>query len=338
MALLLHPHHTHEGPFMKAIIHTAYGDPRHVLRVDTIEPPPLKADSVRIRNRAYSLNAGDWHVVRGNPFPLRFAFGLFTPKHRVPGSDFAGVVEDVGANVTDFRIGDAVFGDVSLTGLGAFAEYVHAPASVITHKPETISFEEAAASPGAVLAALQGLRDAAGVRPGQHVLINGASGGVGSFAVQLAKHMGARVTGVCSTRNLDLVTSFGADHVIDYTRTDFAAQTGIYDVIFDAAAFRPYTEVLQSLTPTGTYVFVGGGNGTLFRAMTVGSLATRKNGRKIKIFMARANSEDLRRIAERLSTGVVRPSIERVYTFEETADALAILERGRTRGKLVVTL
>lgn len=323
---------------MKAIIHKAYGNPTTVLHTGSIDTPSLGPADILIRVHACSIGAGDWHVVRGTPFPLRFAFGLFRPKYTVPGNDFSGVVEKVGPNVTTVQPGDAVFGDVSLVGLGAFAEHVRASEDVISVKPENVTFEEAAASPGAGLAALQGLRDTAGLRPGQHVLINSASGGVGSFAVQIAKHMGARVTGVCSTRNVDFVTSLGADDVIDYTREDFGQNHGRYDVIFDAAAYRPFSQVWNSLTPNGTYVFVGGGDALLMRTMLLGPIRSRKNGRSVKIFMARANVTDLQRIAELLSIGAVKPYIERVYPFDETPQAIAFVERGRTRGKIVVTI
>jgi len=323
---------------MKAILHKRYGKPTTVLHAGTIDKPAPGPSDVLIRVRAYSINAGDWHVVRGTPFPLRFAFGLFRPKNTIPGNDFSGVVEAVGHEVTTVKPGEAVFGDVSLVGLGAFAEYVCAPENVLTAKPDNVTFEEAAASPGAGLAALQGLRDTAGLRPDQHILINGASGGVGSFAVQIAKHMGARVTGVCSTRNADFVASLGADDVIDYTKHDFGLNHGRYDVIFDAAAYRPFSQVWNSLTPTGTYVLVGGGDAVMFRTMVLGPLRSRKNGRSVKIFMARANGADLQRIAELLSTGAVKPYIERVYAFDETPQAVEIVERGRTRGKIVVTL
>jgi NADPH:quinone reductase-like Zn-dependent oxidoreductase len=323
---------------MNAIHHTAYGDPTKVLSFATAPTPTPGPNDVLVRVHAASVNAGDWHVIRASPFMVRFGFGLFTPKNKISGSEFAGVVEAVGSDVTRVGVGDRVFGDVSLTGMGAFAEYVRAPQDVISRMPENVTFEEAAALPGSALTALQGLRDTGNINPGMKVLINGASGGVGSMAVQFAVHFGAEVTAVCSTRNVDYVRSLGAHQVIDYTTTDFAADHGRYDLILDVAATRPFTKILPALTPTGTYVFTGGDMKYLFRVMMLGSLYSKKGGRTVKLFMARANAADLDLIADLVRQGAIRTHIERIWPLHQAGDAVAYVEKGRTRGKVVLSV
>ncbi|RPI67713.1 MAG: NAD(P)-dependent alcohol dehydrogenase [Ignavibacteriae bacterium] len=323
---------------MKAIHHTAYGNPTKVLTfADAPTPSPGPTD-VLVRVHAAAANAGDWHVIRGTPFMARFAFGLFTPKHKVAGSEFAGVVEAVGANVSRARVGDRVFGDVSLTGMGAFAEYVRAPQEVIARIPEHVTFEQAAALPFAAITALQGLRDVGKIQRGMKVLINGASGGVGSMMVQLAAYFGAEVTAVCSGRNAEYVRGLGAHHVIDYTTTDFANDLGRYDLIMDVAAYRPFTRIIPALTNTGTYVFTGGGTGTMLKVMVFGGLYSKKGGRSVKFFMARANAADFDLIADLARQGAIHTHIERKWPLHQAGEAVAYVEQGRTRGKVVLTV
>jgi NADPH:quinone reductase-like Zn-dependent oxidoreductase len=233
---------------MQAMVYTEYGSPDG-LKLAEVAAPAIGDDDVLIRVHAAGVNAGDWHLLRGEPFMVRLMAGLRRPKHPILGADVAGRIEAVGRNVTELRPGDEVFGDLSDSGFGAFAEYVAVPAHTVTRKPAGMGFGQAAAVPSAALTALQGLRDEAQVRSGQRVLVNGASGGVGSFAVQIAKALGAEVTGVTSTRNLELVRSLGADHVIDYTQEDFIRAAQRYDVILDAAAFRPLAEHQRAPAP-----------------------------------------------------------------------------------------
>lgn len=323
---------------MHAIHHTAYGDPRHVLQFAEHPIPSPAPNEVLVRVNAAAANAGDWHVIRARPFLVRFGYGLFTPKNMIAGSEFAGVVEAVGADVTRVHVGDRVFGDVSLTGMGAFAEYVCASQEVIARIPDAISYEQAAALPFAAVTALQGLRDVGKIERGMKVQINGASGGVGSVMVQLAAHYGAEVTAVCSTRNVDYVRGLGAQNVIDYTTTDFAADHGRYDLIMDVAATRPFTKILQALTPTGTYVFTGGDTSQLMRVMIFGNLYSKKGGRTVKFFMARANAADLDLVADLAGQGALTTHIERTWPLHQAGDAVAYVEQGRTRGKVVLSV
>jgi len=324
---------------MKAIIYTEYGSP-DVLQVKDVEKPVPQDDQVLVRVHATSANALDWHLMRGEPFLARLENGWQKPAYPHLGADFAGTIEAVGKDITEFQIGDAVFGEVFKTGLGAFGEYVTVRENAIAHKPENLSFEQAAAVPIAAMTALQGLRNKGQIRAGQKVLVNGASGGVGTFAVQIAKALNTEVTGVCSTRNLELVRSIGADHVIDYTKEDFCNQDKQYDLIFDVVGNRSLNELLTTLTPDGICCI--GGFQTLprlFEHMIGGALVSNFIRKEIGL-METVHTEkvDLLFLTDLLASGAVIPVIDRCYPFEETADAIRYLETGRARGKVIITL
>ncbi|WP_327011369.1 NAD(P)-dependent alcohol dehydrogenase [Dactylosporangium sp. NBC_01737] len=325
---------------MKAIVQDRYG-PSDVLRLGEVDPPVAADGEVLVRVHAASVNARDWHVMRGDPYVARMAFGLGAPKVRVRGTDFAGRVESVGAGVTRFRPGDEVFGEID----AAFAEYVRVPAGgALEIKPANLTFEQAAALPLAANTALMGLRDVARVRSGQRVLINGASGGVGTFAVQIAKAFGAEVTGVCSTRNLELVRSLGADRVIDYTREDFTRNGGRYEVVFDLVGNRSLAECRRVLTPTGTLVLSGGGvsaGGSLFgpvRLITRGRLVSRFVRHRVLVLTAVPSRENLATLRELAESGAITPVIDRTFPFGEAAEAVRYLEMDHARAKVVITV
>lgn len=322
---------------MKAITYTQYGSPDVLQFKEAPQPSPKEAE-VLIKVHAVSINAADWHLMRADPFPVRFAFGLFKPKIQILGADVAGEVEAVGKNVTQFKIGDAVFGDLSGCGFGGFAEYVCAPETVLALKPANLSFEEAAALPMASITALQGLRDIGRIKAGQKVLIYGASGGVGTFAVQIAKSFGAEVTAVCSTSKVDMVRALGADHVIDYTREDFTQNGQQYDLIFAANGNRSLADYEKALAPTGTYVMSGGASSQMFEAMLKGPLRSKAGGKSIKNFIAKPNQVDLNAMKGLVEAGQVKPVIDKRYPLMETPSAMRYLEEGHARGKIVVTV
>jgi len=321
---------------MKAIVHRAYGSP-DVLEVRELEKPPLTDDGALVRVRAASVNPADWYSMTGRPFIARLFMGLRRPKSDRTGIDFAGTVEAVGKDVAHVRPGDAVFGARN----GALAEYVCVREAVVP-KPANVTMEEAAAVPVAALTALQGLRDKGQVRPGQKVLINGASGGVGTFAVQIAKALGAEVTAVCSTRNVDLARSLGADHVVDYTREDFTRGGRRYDLILDIAGNRSWSAFRRVLAPRARLVIVGakkGGGllGPLKHVIRV-RLAALPSRRKVTFFIAKTNRADLMILRDLLAAGKVKPVVDRRYPLREVADAFRYLGEGHARGKIVVTL
>ena len=322
---------------MKAVVYTKYGSP-DVLQLKEVEKPTPKDGEVLIRIHAASANAADRHLLRGDPFLLRFAYGLLKPKWQILGSDIAGRVEAVGKNVREFQPGDEVFGDLSGCGLGGFAEHVAVPEHVVAPKPENMTFEQAAAVPMAAVTALQGLRDKGQIQPGQKVLIHGASGGVGTFAVQIAKAFRAEVTAVCSTRKVDLVRSIGADHVIDYTQEDFTKNGQRYDLILAANGNRSMFEYKRALAPTGRYVVTGGSMAQLFQAMLLGPLLSTAGRQNMGNVLARPNQEDLACMKELLEAGKVIPVIDRCYPLSETAEAIRYLEAGHARGKVVITV
>jgi NADPH:quinone reductase-like Zn-dependent oxidoreductase len=324
---------------MKAMVYTEYGPPE-VLRLSEVEKPTPKHDEVLIKVHAAAANPLDWHFMRGTPLFLRLAFGLRRPKNTVLGADIAGQVEAVGSDVTQFQPGDEIFGDVSSRGLGGFAEYVGAREEALAPKPSNLSFEEAAAVPVAAVTALQGLRDKGQIRSGQKVLVNGASGGVGTFAVQLAKSFGTEVTGVCSTRNLDMVRSIGADRVIDYTKEDFTKTGQQYDLIFDAVGNRSVSAYERALNPHGVCVVVGFTTlSHLFQVLSRGAWVSRTGSKKVGLMgMAKPNSKDLLFIKGLLETGKVVPVIDRRYPLSETAEAIRYLEQGHARGKVVISI
>src|SRR5438552_4975685 len=279
---------------MKAIVYHTYGSP-DVLKLEEVEKPTHKDNEVLVKVHAASVNAGDWaHLLRGKPFLMRLmGFGLLKPKHTILGSDIAGRVEEVGRNVTQFQSGDEVFGNTAKSGFGGFAEYVAVPENALVLKPSNISFEEAAAVPQAALTALQGLRDKGHIQKGQKVLIHGASGGIGTFAVQLAKAFGADVTAVCSTRNVDIVGSIGADHVIDYTQEDFTKNGQRYDLILAVNGYHSISAYKRALTPSGVYVTTGGSNAQMFQAMLLGPLISRTGRQKMGNSAHKPNKKDL---------------------------------------------
>lgn len=319
---------------MKAIVYTKYGSP-DVLQLKDVEIPALKNDEVLIKVYAASVNAYDWHFLTADIFLIRFmGGGLFKPKNTRLGADIAGRVEAVGRNVRQFQPGDEVFGMTH----GSFAEYACASENALGLKPSNLSFEEAAAVPMAAVTALQGLRDIGKIQPGQKVLINGASGGVGTFAVQIAKFFGAEVTAVCSTGNLDQARSIGADHIIDYTKENFTQSDQKYDLILAANGYHPLSAYKRILTPKGIYVMAGGSMSQIFQAMLLGTLMSETRGRKMTGVSAKRSQKDLAFLKEVLEAGKVFPLIDRRYTLSETADALLYLGAGHARGKVVISI
>jgi NADPH:quinone reductase-like Zn-dependent oxidoreductase len=322
---------------MKAIVYTRYGSP-DVLRCEEIEKPAPADDEVLIGIRAASVNPLDWHFMRGTPYFLRLGTGLRRPKIARLGVDVAGQVEAVGRNVTRFKPGDEVFGACR----GAFAEYVCTSEQALAVKPDCATFEQAASVPVAAFSALQALRDKGHLQAGHKVLINGAAGGVGTFAVQIAKSFGAHVTGVCSTKNVGLVRSIGADLVVDYTQADFTKGGQSYDVILDCIGNHSLSAFRRVLDPNGTYILVGGSNspwmlGLLARLarMLVLSLFMRQN---MAMFMAKSNQEDLAILHDLIQAGKVTPVIDKRYSLNEVPEAIRYLEQGHARGKVVITL
>jgi NADPH:quinone reductase-like Zn-dependent oxidoreductase len=319
---------------MKAIVCEKYGPP-DVLQLDEVAKPTPKDDEVLVKVHAASVNMYDWHLLTADIFLVRLSEGLLKPQNTIPGADIAGRVDAVGRNVKQFRPGDEVYGDV---GHGSFADYVCAPKNRLALKPANLSFEQAAAVPMAALTALQGLRDRGKIQPGQKVLIQGASGGVGTFAVQIAKSFGAQVTAVCSTRNLDQARSLGADQVIDYTKEDFTKSGQRYDLIFAANGYHPISDYKRALTPRGVYVMAGGSAAQMFQVMLLGSWMSEREGKKLGGVIATSNQEDLIFLKGLIEAGKVRPAIDRCYPLDETADALHYLGTGHARGKIVITI
>jgi len=324
---------------MKAIVRERYGPP-DVLELRDVERPAIDDDSILVRVRAASINAYDWHMMRGRPSLVRIVAGLRKPKSSAMGVDVAGQVEAVGKNVTQFRPGDEVFGSRS----GSLAEYVRGTSqSFLVPKPARLTFEQAAAVPMAGTTALQGLRDKGQIRPGQKVLINGASGGVGTFAVQIAKAFGAHVTAVCSTGNLEQARSLGADQVIDYTKEDFTRSGKRYDLILDVAASGPLSARRRVLEPSGILVGVGSadsryGMTSLLAGLVETAVLSRFGKQKMPFFLAKNSKEDLMVLTELIETGKIRPVIDRTYPLRETAEAIRYLEAGHARAKVVITV
>ena len=323
---------------MRAAVYTKYGPPEDVLDIGEAEKPAVADDGVLVHVRASSVNRGDWYVVAGTPYFARMMMGLLKPKSKLVGTDFAGTVEAVGKDVSGFQPGDEVFGGRT----GAFAEYV-CVRNGVARKPEHVSFEEAAAVPVAALTALQGLRDKGHLQPGQTVLVNGASGGVGTFAVQIAKALGAsEVTAVCSTRNVEAARAIGADHVVDYTREDFTQLGRRFDLMFDNAGNRSWRDCKRMLEPNGTLVMVGGqkGNrllGPLGHVMKV-KLASLFSGRKTVFFIAKFNRADMEVLRDLLDTGKIAPVIDKRYELGDIADAISYIGEGHAKGKIVITV
>lgn len=322
---------------MKAIIYTNYGPPE-VLQLKEVEKPVPKDNEVLLKVIAASANPADWHMIRGEPKFARLAFGLTKPKNIIPGIDIAGKVEAVGKNVKEFKLGDEVFGDCGWGG--AFAEYVCVNENRLVAKPANISFEEAATVSVAGITALQSIRHKEKIQSGQKVLINGASGGVGTFAVQLAKYFGAEVTGVCSTKNLDLVLSIGADKIMDYTKEDFTKAPQKYDLIIDNVANRSAVSLKRALNPNGVCVIVGFSSlSRMFQHMFLGPLVSMIGNKKIDgLGTAKPNKKDLLLLKDLLEAGKLKPVIDRCYSLSEVPEAIRYLEEGRARGKVVITI
>jgi NADPH:quinone reductase-like Zn-dependent oxidoreductase len=321
---------------MKAIVNTRYGSP-DILQYTDINRPVIDDDRILVRVRAASVNPYDWHIMRGEPYLLRVEEGLRKPKTNVLGVDVAGKIEAVGKNVRQFHPGDEVFGHRS----GAFAEYISGREHNFLLKPANLTLEQAAAIPVAGFTALQGLRDKGHIQAGQNVLINGAAGGVGTFAVQIARSFGAEVTGVCSTRNVELVRSIGADHVIDYTREDFTRSNRRYDLILDNVGNHSLRAYRRVLTPKGILVLVGGPPGRWLGPLTLwvkGSVMSRLVSQTMLPFMAKHSKEDMVVLKELVEAGRLTPVIDRTYPLCETADAIRYLEQGHARGKVIITM
>jgi len=322
---------------MKAIVIEKYGSP-DVLQFKEVERPTPKDNQVLVRVQAASANPLDWHLMRGEPFIARLmGTGLLKPRSSKVGADVAGRVEAVGKDVTLFKPGDEVFGTCN----GSFAEYACAREDRLALKPANVSFEEAAAIPVAATTALQGLRNKGQIQPGQKVLVNGASGGVGTFAVQIAKSYGTEVTGVCSTRNLDLVRKIGADHVVDYTQEDFTKnEQQRYDLIFDAVGNRSVSDYKRALKPGGTCAVAGFSSmSRMFEHSALGPLRSKTGNKKVGgMGMAKINQNDLVFLKQLVETQKVRPVIDRHFPLSETADAIRYLEAGHAQGKVVITV
>jgi NADPH:quinone reductase-like Zn-dependent oxidoreductase len=321
---------------MQAIVYRRYGSPE-VLHLEAVPTPVPGDNEVLVRVRAASVNPLDWHFMRGSPYGFRFATGLTRPKIQRLGMDLAGAVEAIGSKVTQFSPGDEVFG----AGHGAFAEFACAPQSALARKPPDITFEQAASVPIAALTALQCLRDKGNLQPGQKVLINGAAGGVGTFAVQIAAHIGAEVTGVCSTRNVDLVRSAGAQIVIDYTQQEFTRGAQRYDLFIDCIGNHPLSACRRVLTPKGSYIIIGGPSGRwiapmdrVLRALALSPFVSQR----LVFFSAKIDQPGLALIAGLIATGTVTPVIDRTYALGEVPDAIRYLEEGHARGKVVIAL
>lgn len=325
-----------EEGVMRAVVQERYGD-ADVLHVAQINRPRIKDDEVLVRVHAAGLDRGTWHLMTGRPYLMRLIFGVRQPKNPVSGLDLAGTVVAVGSAVTRFRVGDEAFG----FGQGSFADYSTAKESKLALKPAGLSFEEAAVVPVSAVTALQGLRDAGRVQTGQKVLITGASGGVGSYAVQLAKAFGADVTGVCSSAKMDFVRSLGADHVIDYIRDDFADGSAHYDLILDFAGNPALSRLRRALSASGTAVVAGGERGGNITGMSRQLRALALSpfvSQRLTMFAANQRAADLEQITELIDAGTVRPCLERTFPLEQAAEAMRYLEAGKVRGKVAITL
>jgi len=320
---------------MKAILYFNYGSP-DILKLEEVEKPTPKESQVLVKVQAAAANPLDWHSMRGAPFLVRLGGGLLKPKDPRLGADFAGIVEAVGKEVRAFQPGDEVFG----ISTGSFADYVFAAEGNLVHKPANLSFESAAAVPVVAFTALQGLRHAGQIQPGQRILVNGASGGVGTFAVQIAKSYGAQVTGVCSSRNLEMVRSIGADHVIDYTKEDFTQNGQRYDLIYDAIGNLSVSDYRRALTPQGSCIIAGFTTlPRMFEHMILGAWVSRRGGQKVGMMgVATPNQEDLLAIKALLEAGKVVPVIDKCYPLSETAEAIRYLEKGHAHGKVIITV
>lgn len=321
---------------MKAIVYTKYGSP-DALQLKEVEKPAPRDNEVLIKIRASSVNSWDWDLLRGRPYLTRIG-GVLTPKYKILGADIAGRVESVGSNARQLQPGDEVFGDISGSGWGGFAEYVCARERALALKPASMTFEQAAAVPQAAVLALQGLRDKGRIQSGQKVLINGAGGGVGTFAVQIATSFGADVTGVDSTRKLDMLRSIGADQVIDYTQEDFTRNGQHYDLIVDVVVNRSVFDYKRALSPDGIFVLIGGSTGRILQILALAPVISRTSGKKMGPLLHRPSSKDLDAVKELIETGKVVPVIDRQYPLREVPEALRYFGEGHVQGKVVITV
>ncbi|UCG70016.1 MAG: NAD(P)-dependent alcohol dehydrogenase [Thermoplasmata archaeon] len=319
---------------MKAIISTKYGSP-DTLSLKEVPKPTPRDNEVLVKIHAASVNAADVEIIRG-AWSMRMQ-GPIRPRHKIPGSDIAGVVEEVGKNVTKFKPGDEVFGDTFMKGFGAFAEYKSSPEKVWDRKPASMTFEQASCYPQSGLIALQGLRNKHPIHPGQKVLINGAGGGMGTFAVQIAKHFGAEVTAVDHTSKMDMLREIGADHVMSYTKEDYTKTGKQYDLILDVVAHRTVKDYERALSDNGNFVIVGGSRATIFKVIFLGPIITRKSNKKMGLnSWASDRNEDMRFLIELYEKGKVKPVIDRRYLLNEVPEAYRYLEEGHVKGKLVI--
>ncbi len=322
---------------MKAIVYTRYGPP-DVLQIEEVDKPAPRDGEVLIQILAASVNARDWHMLTADVFMARLAAGLLKPKNTRLGVDVAGRIEVVGRDVRHFQVGDEVFGGMAGSDSGSFAEYGCAQESAVASKPTTMTFEEAAAIPIAALTALQGLRDQGQIQPGQRVLINGASGGVGTFAVQIAKSFGAEVTAVCSTRNLDMAHVLGADQVIDYSQEDFTRNGQRYDLILGANGYHWILDYKRALSPNGIYVMAGGSTAQILQALLLGPWISRTGSKRLRAFVTRLSQNDLVFIKGLIEAGKVRSVIDRRYPLHDAREALRYFGEGHARGKVIITV
>ena len=321
---------------MDAIVYTKYGPPA-VLQLREVDKPTPKDNEVLIKVHAASLNDWDWGLLRGKPFVNRLPFGLRTPQDKILGSDIAGIVEAIGENIKLFHVGGEVFGDLTSRGWGGFAEYVCAPEDRLILKPANMTFEQAAAIPQAAVLALQSLRDKLSVQPGQSILINGAGGGTGSFAIQMAKSFGAEVTCVDSTEKLEVMRSVGADHVIDYTQEDFTKNGQQYDLIVDLMGYHRLFDYKRSLSQKGTYVMVGGSSGLIFKVLIIGSLLSLFGKKKYSLLLHKVNKH-MDKIIELFEAGKVIPVIDKIFPLSKTREAFIYFGEKHTKGKVVISL
>jgi NADPH:quinone reductase-like Zn-dependent oxidoreductase len=322
---------------MKAITINRYGGPE-VLTITTLSKPAPADNEVLVKVKATSLNAADWHIMRGEPRFYRMVLGLTKPKFKVLGADVSGIVEAVGAKVRQFREGDEVFGDLSAYKFGAFAEYVCEPESAFAIKPKGLSFEEAAAVPLAATTALHALRNRGEIKPGEKIAINGASGGVGTFLIQLARMFNTEVTAVCSTDKTEQAMLLGAHHVIDYSKNHFTRNGKMYDLIVGANGDLPLAEYKRALTSRGRYVGIGGSNRQIFEPLLLGSLYSEKNGRKLSQLSFKTTHKDLLYLKALIEADKIKPVIEKCYPVFEIQEAMHYLETGHAKGKIVLTV
>lgn len=320
---------------MKAAVFEQYGSPAQVLHIQDVDQPAPKEGEILVKIEAASVNAADWHLLRADPFFIRLVSGLIRPKFGILGGDIAGIVQAVGKDVKSFKVGDEVFGDISGCGFGGFAEYVCVPETAVMRKPKNVTFDQAAATPMAAVTALKGLKEVGKLQANQEVLVLGASGGVGMFAVQIAKAMGAKVSAVASTQKLDLLESIGADHIVDYNKQD-PTELGPFDLVFDAAAYRSILDYRKTLKPRGTYVMAGGSISRVFQLMFLAPWISLFHRKKFRNYVSNPNREQLEAVRTLLESGKLAPVIDREFSLDETAAAIRYVEERKVKGKVLV--